>query len=159
MHIGIGLPTTVPGIDGRTIVDFSRAAEELGFSTLAVLDRLVYDSYDGLMTLTAAAAVTERINLATTILLAAYRPSPVLLAKQLATLDQLSHGRLVLGAAACLTPCSRRSRRSGPVGVGCPASGRGRPMVRFRFGSGGIRKWLCGARQSMRSVGSRRAVR
>lgn len=100
MHIGVGLPTTVPGIDGRTIIDFSRTAEELGFSTLAVLDRLVYHSYDGLMALTAAAAATERIRLATTILLAAYRPSPVLLAKQLATLDQLSHGRLVVGVAS-----------------------------------------------------------
>ncbi|HZN19469.1 MAG TPA: LLM class flavin-dependent oxidoreductase [Micromonosporaceae bacterium] len=100
MDVGIGLPTTVPGTDGRTLVEFARRAEELGFSTLAVIDRLVYDSYDSVVALAAAAAATERIRLATTILLAAYRPSPVVLAKQLASVDRLSGGRLIVGLAA-----------------------------------------------------------
>jgi alkanesulfonate monooxygenase SsuD/methylene tetrahydromethanopterin reductase-like flavin-dependent oxidoreductase (luciferase family) len=100
MDIGIGLPTTVPGAGGRTLIEFARAAEKHGFSTLAVLDRLVYDSYDSIVALAAAAAVTERIRLATTILLAAYRPGPAVLAKQLASLDRLSGGRLVVGVAS-----------------------------------------------------------
>ncbi|CAM3691293.1 LLM class flavin-dependent oxidoreductase [Kibdelosporangium persicum] len=100
MDVGVGLPNTVPGTDGRQLVEFARRADELGFSTLAVLDRLVYDSYDSLVSLAAAAAVTERITLAPTILLAAYWPSAALLAKQLASIDRVSGGRLVVGVAA-----------------------------------------------------------
>lgn len=100
MDVGIGLPTTVPGAHGRQLVEFARRAESTGFSTLAVIDRLVYDSYDSVVALAAAAAVTERIKLATTILLAPYRPSVAELAKQLASLDRLSGGRLVVGVAA-----------------------------------------------------------
>ncbi|WP_433261219.1 LLM class flavin-dependent oxidoreductase [Actinosynnema sp. CS-041913] len=100
MDIGLGLPTTVPGADGRDLLEFARRADAAGFSTLAVLDRLVYDSYDSVVALAAAAGATTRIRLATTVLLAAYRPSAVELAKQLASLDKLSAGRLVLGVAA-----------------------------------------------------------
>ncbi|GAA2598050.1 LLM class flavin-dependent oxidoreductase [Streptomyces axinellae] len=100
MEIGVGLPTTVPDIDGHRLVQWAARAEEHGFSTLGVLDRLVYDSYEPLTALAAAAAVTERIRLATTVLLAAYRPGTPLLAKQLATLHEISGGRLVVGAAA-----------------------------------------------------------
>jgi alkanesulfonate monooxygenase SsuD/methylene tetrahydromethanopterin reductase-like flavin-dependent oxidoreductase (luciferase family) len=100
MEIGVGLPNTVPGVSGRDLVEFAARADRLGFSTLAVLDRLVYDSYDPLIALAGAAAVTERIRLAPTILLAGYWPSAALLAKQLASIDRLAHGRLVLGVAA-----------------------------------------------------------
>jgi alkanesulfonate monooxygenase SsuD/methylene tetrahydromethanopterin reductase-like flavin-dependent oxidoreductase (luciferase family) len=100
MDIGVGMATTVPGADGRELVGFARHADQAGFATLAVLDRLVYDSYDALVSLAAAAAVTERITLAPTILLAPYWPSAALLAKQLATIDRLSGGRLVVGVAA-----------------------------------------------------------
>ncbi|MFE9392254.1 LLM class flavin-dependent oxidoreductase [Streptomyces sp. NPDC006784] len=100
MEIGVGLPTTVPDVDGRRLVRWAARAEEHGFSALGVLDRLVYDSYEPLTALTAAAAVTERIRLTTSILLAAYRPGTALLAKQLATLHEISGGRLVVGAAA-----------------------------------------------------------
>ncbi|AJT61731.1 hypothetical protein T261_0038 [Streptomyces lydicus] len=100
MDIGIGLPNTVPGTDGRELVAFASRADALGFSTLAVLDRLVYDSYDATVTLAAAAAVTTRITLAPTILLAGYWPSAALLAKQLASIDRIAGGRLVVGIAA-----------------------------------------------------------
>ena len=100
MDIGVGLPITVPSATGAQLIDFAQRADRYGFSTLAVNDRLVYDSYDSIVALAAAAAVTERIRLATTILLAAYRPSVVELGKQLASLDRLSGGRLVVGVAA-----------------------------------------------------------
>ncbi|GIF07088.1 LLM class flavin-dependent oxidoreductase [Actinoplanes siamensis] len=100
MDIGIGLPTTVSGADGRALVAFALRAEAAGFSTLACFDRLVYDNYDSLIALAAAAGATERIRLATTVLLAPYRPSVAELAKQLASLDRLSGGRLVLGVSA-----------------------------------------------------------
>ncbi|MFD4143363.1 LLM class flavin-dependent oxidoreductase [Streptomyces sp. NPDC058572] len=100
MEIGVGLPTTVPDIDGRRLVDWARLAENHGFSSLGTLDRLVYDSYEPLASLAAAAAVTERIRLTTSILLAAYRPGTPLLAKQLATIHEISGGRLTVGVAA-----------------------------------------------------------
>jgi len=100
VELGLGLPTTVPGITGAALVEWARRAEDRGFGSLGVLDRLVHDNYDALLALTAAAAVTSRVRLTTSLLLAGYRGSPAVLAKQLATLDHLSAGRLVLGIGA-----------------------------------------------------------
>ncbi len=96
MQIAIGLPSTTLDVPGRLLLDWARRAQERGFSSLATIDRFAYPSYDALTSLTAAAAVTDRIGLLTNILLEpAY--DPVLLAKVTATLDQLSEGRLTLG--------------------------------------------------------------
>jgi len=100
MDIGVCLPTAVPGASGAQLIEFARRADELGFHSVTVVDRLVYDNYDGITALAAAAAVTERVNLVTAILLAAYRPSAVELAKRLASLDRLSGGRLVIGISS-----------------------------------------------------------
>ncbi|MFE0021532.1 LLM class flavin-dependent oxidoreductase [Amycolatopsis sp. NPDC059021] len=102
MDVGLCLPTTVHDAAGPDLVEFARRADRRGFSTLGVIDRVAYDNYDSIVALAAAAAVTERIGLATTILLAAARPSVVELAKQLASVDRLSGGRLTVGIAAGL---------------------------------------------------------
>lgn len=96
MRIGIGLPNTIPETPGRLLVDWVARAEERGFSALATIDRIAYPSYESLVTLAAAGAVTERIGLMTNILLSATR-NPVILAKEAASVDQLSGGRLTLG--------------------------------------------------------------
>jgi alkanesulfonate monooxygenase SsuD/methylene tetrahydromethanopterin reductase-like flavin-dependent oxidoreductase (luciferase family) len=100
MDIGIGLPTTFHGIAGQDILDWARRGEQVGFSSLGTLDRLVYDNYEPLITLAAAAGATSRIGLVTTILIAPYRGDKALLAKQLASLHGLSGGRLSVGVAA-----------------------------------------------------------
>ena len=98
MKVGIGLPNTIPGTDGRLLVDWARRADAGPFSTLAVLDRLAYDSVDPFCALAAAAGVTERIGLATMIAIGPLR-NTALLVKQAASVDAVSGGRLTLGLA------------------------------------------------------------
>jgi alkanesulfonate monooxygenase SsuD/methylene tetrahydromethanopterin reductase-like flavin-dependent oxidoreductase (luciferase family) len=98
MQVGVGLPSTVPGAQGQLIIEWACRADEGPFSSLGVLDRLVYDSYDPLITLGAAAGVTHRVKLATTIIIGPLHNN-TLLAKTAASLDALSGGRLVLGLA------------------------------------------------------------
>ena len=101
MDLGIGLPNAVPGTTGKQLTDWARAAEEAGFSTLGTIDRIVYPSYESLVALSAAAAVTERIRLATDVLLGPLRQNPSLIAKQMLSLDALAGGgRTVLGIGA-----------------------------------------------------------
>lgn len=96
MRIGIGLPTTVPNVSGTALLEWARRADAGPFSTLAVLDRLAYDSVDPFVALASAAAVTERIRLATMIAIGPLR-SAAGLAKLAASLDLVAGGRLTLG--------------------------------------------------------------
>ncbi len=113
----MGLPSTVPGSPGELVVDWARSAEDGPFTSLGVLDRLVYDSYDPFATLAAAAAVTERIGLVTMVVIGPLRPSGTL-AKQAASVDALSGGRLTLGVAI-------GARADDYQVAGVPARGRG----------------------------------
>jgi alkanesulfonate monooxygenase SsuD/methylene tetrahydromethanopterin reductase-like flavin-dependent oxidoreductase (luciferase family) len=99
VKIGIGLPTTIPGATGSQVVDWARRADAAGFSCLGTIDRIVYPNYEPLVALGAAAAVTERIELTTAILILPSRASAAIVAKQAASVHALSGGRLVLGMA------------------------------------------------------------
>ncbi len=96
MKIAIGLPNSLPNTPGSDLVAWAREAEAQGFSSLGTIGRVVYDSHEELVALAACAAATQRIGLATTVLVSPVR-EPVLLAKQAATLDAISGGRLSLG--------------------------------------------------------------
>jgi alkanesulfonate monooxygenase SsuD/methylene tetrahydromethanopterin reductase-like flavin-dependent oxidoreductase (luciferase family) len=97
MDVTIGLPNTVAGVTRDSLLEWSRRAEARGFPGVASFDRLVYPGYEPLVSLAAAAAVTERVRLATQILLVPWRLNAALIAKQAATVQHLSGGRLVLG--------------------------------------------------------------
>ena len=98
MRIGVGLPGGVPGARGSLLIDWAARADAGPFASLGALDRLVYDSYDPLTALAAAAAVTKRVTLVSMVITAPMR-NTALLAKAAASIDALSGGRLVLGLA------------------------------------------------------------
>jgi alkanesulfonate monooxygenase SsuD/methylene tetrahydromethanopterin reductase-like flavin-dependent oxidoreductase (luciferase family) len=97
MDVAIGLPNAVPGTSGEQLTEWARRAEARGFSSLGTIDRIAYPNLEPLTALAAAAAVTERIGLATTVLLGPLRVNPVVLAKQVYTVHVISGGRMTFG--------------------------------------------------------------
>ena len=107
-RFGVFLPSYVWEGDGperaRGIKAFARTVEDLGFDSLFITDHLLVGKrfysvnwLEPLSALAVAAGVTERVRLGTSILIMPLR-NPVLLAKELATLQFLSDNRVVLGA-------------------------------------------------------------
>lgn len=96
MLVGIGLPSNVSGVKSADLLDWARQADAGPFSSLGIIDRLVYGNFETLITLAVAAGATGRIRLMPSVLLGPLR-SAVMLAKETATLDALSGGRLTLG--------------------------------------------------------------
>jgi probable F420-dependent oxidoreductase len=140
MRLGFGLPVAGGWATPENMVAVAREAESLGYQSLWTVQRILYpraprNEYagspggpwpayfesvaDGLVALGYVAAATSRIRLGTAVVNLPYY-SPVLLAKQLATLDVVSGGRLTVGAglgwsedeyAAAGVPFRRRGRR------------------------------------------------
>ncbi|WP_037670834.1 LLM class F420-dependent oxidoreductase [Streptomyces griseus] len=139
-RLGLGLPQNKQYDLGRDVPDVARAAEGIGYSSLWVYERALFpepatqglygieglpwpDAYRGvaepLVTLTLAAAATERVRLGTSVLVAPLH-IPFQLAKALATLDAASGGRVVAGfgtgwsldeyAAASVRPFEERGQ-------------------------------------------------
>lgn len=96
MRVAIGLPSRVASASGELILTWARRAEEGPFSSLAVTDRVVSTALEPLVTLAAVVGVTRRLRLITSIVLGPTRET-TLLARQAASLDVLSGGRLSLG--------------------------------------------------------------
>lgn len=120
MKLGIALPHFGPYASPQAIVAVARRAESLGFSSLWVLERLLWpvapaskypgnprgempgpmrNTYDPLTVLSFVAAHTEKISLGTSVLVAANRSATVT-AKMIATLDVLCGGRVIVGLGA-----------------------------------------------------------
>lgn len=130
---GIGLPAAHGGATGENLVEWARRADAGPFSSLLVVDRIVYQNMEPLLALAAAAAVTNRIRLATGILLSPLHSAGII-AKQAATIHSLSGGRMTLGLGV-------GSRADDFEATNTPMKGRGRLMeqqmdLMFRVWSG-----------------------
>jgi probable F420-dependent oxidoreductase len=109
MRFGVTVPNYRRLADPDNLRHVARRCEELGFDSLWVTDHVVVPEvyrdmfgatvYDPLSVLAYLAAHTRRVELGTAVLVLPYR-NPVVVAKQLATIDQLSGGRVVLGTGA-----------------------------------------------------------
>jgi alkanesulfonate monooxygenase SsuD/methylene tetrahydromethanopterin reductase-like flavin-dependent oxidoreductase (luciferase family) len=134
-QIGYLLPTRERVMEGRpetgSLLDLAARAENLGFDSVWVGDSLLArPRHDPLTLLAAAAARTKRVALGTAVFLPALR-NPVVLAHQLATLDQISEGRLVLGAGIASDVPNIREEFAA---AGVPFEGRvGRMMEGLRL--------------------------
>jgi alkanesulfonate monooxygenase SsuD/methylene tetrahydromethanopterin reductase-like flavin-dependent oxidoreductase (luciferase family) len=134
-QIGYLLPTRERVMEGRPetapLLDLAARAENLGFDSVWVGDSLLArPRHDPLTLLAAVAARTKRVMLGTAVFLPALR-NPVVLAHQLATLDQISEGRLVLGAGIASDVPNIREEFAA---AGVPFEGRvGRMMEGLRL--------------------------
>jgi len=106
MTYGVHLPQYGRVASGDAVLRAARHAEELGFTDVWVSDHVVHPAEQGypspflldpFVTLSWAAAVTERVRLGTSVLVVPQH-NPVWLANHLASLDVMSGGRLVVGA-------------------------------------------------------------
>src|SRR5215218_8975515 len=104
MIFDVSLGNGARDADARVLIDTARAADDLGFRALWTSDHLLAPStlpqfsrvFEPLVTLAAVASITQRIRLGTSVIVLPMR-DPFTVAKQAATLDQLSGGRLILG--------------------------------------------------------------
>ncbi len=98
-HIGLTISGTATGAIAETSLRFARRADEAGLHSVWITDRIMDSTPDTFVMLGAAAAVTSRVRIGTSVLLGALR-KPLLAAKALATADWLSNGRLIVGLGA-----------------------------------------------------------
>ncbi|NQZ95196.1 MAG: LLM class flavin-dependent oxidoreductase [Myxococcales bacterium] len=96
MKIGMNLPVMEPGLDRGVLLEWIRRIDEGPFSSVALGERIAFTNPEVLTTLAACAAVTQRVRIVSTVVVLPIH-DPVLLAKQLATIDVLSDGRLSVG--------------------------------------------------------------
>jgi alkanesulfonate monooxygenase SsuD/methylene tetrahydromethanopterin reductase-like flavin-dependent oxidoreductase (luciferase family) len=96
MRIAIGLPSRVSSASRAVILEWITRAERGPFSSVVITDRVVSQSLEPLTVLAMAAGATRRVGLMTSVVIGPTRET-TLLARQAATIDVLSGGRLTLG--------------------------------------------------------------
>lgn len=94
--IGLAFVNPAPLTKPAQVINFARKCEAMGVHSMWIIDRVAYDNLEPLTVLAAAASVTAKIRLGTSVLLPGLR-HPTLLAKTVATLDFVSNGRVTLG--------------------------------------------------------------
>lgn len=96
MQVGLALPTMADGWTRSTFLDWCRIAEDGGLSSVSTGERITFHNPEILTGLAACAALTERVRIMTNVVVTPWHAT-TLLAKQLATIDVISDGRLDVG--------------------------------------------------------------
>jgi len=96
MKIGMTLPVMEPGLDRDLLKSWTEKIEAGPWSSIALGERIVFDNPEFISTLSAIAAWTNNIEIISTVSVLTMH-DPVLSAKQFATIDVISNGRLTLG--------------------------------------------------------------
>ncbi|MFD5566346.1 TIGR03619 family F420-dependent LLM class oxidoreductase [Kitasatospora griseola] len=121
LRLGVSLQPRWPAGDGRGAVRAAGVAERLGFDHVAVGNRVLESGFgldaDPLVLLAAVAGATSRVRLLTSVLVVPYYRA-VVMANQVATLDVVSGGRLILGVGTGWNPAEFAA-------AGVPAGERG----------------------------------
>ena len=110
MKFGVTVPNNFGVDDPQAVLEVGLLAERLGFDSVWVMDHLFTVGfvkerlgdkpyYHLLATLSHLSAITQRVQLGTSVLVLPYH-DPVEIAKYAATLDQMSGGRVILGVGA-----------------------------------------------------------
>ena len=112
MKYGVCIPHYGIALDVDNLTNMAVKAEEMGFDSVWVTDHIIvpheipdrpdivyrHDMLEPLSLLTHLGAVTNRVSIGTSVIILPYR-NPVILAKDIATADVLSKGRVIFGAA------------------------------------------------------------
>ena len=96
MDIGVALPTMARDYTRSTTLEWSRGIDAGPFSSISCGERITFRNQEMTVTNAAAAALTERVRVFVNLVVLPMHPMPVV-AKELATLDVLSDGRVTLG--------------------------------------------------------------
>lgn len=93
MDVGLAFPQMTPDLDRDRVRAWCRAVDDGPFSSISAGERIAFDNLDGFTLCTAAAALTDRVRVGFNVVVAPWH-QPALLAKELASIDVLSGGRL-----------------------------------------------------------------
>jgi alkanesulfonate monooxygenase SsuD/methylene tetrahydromethanopterin reductase-like flavin-dependent oxidoreductase (luciferase family) len=136
MRIGLTLPTMMPGFDRTSLLGWCRRIDAGPFATLAAGERITFPNTEIMVSMAAAAALTTRVELMLTVVVLPLHSAAVV-AKQVATLDVLSQGRVTLGVGvggrtedfrATGVPVTGRFRRMEQQVATCRRLWRGEPL-------------------------------
>lgn len=93
MEVGLAIPQMARGLDRERVIGWCVAADKGPFSSISAGERITFRNLEGITLCAAAAVATERVRVMTNVIVLPWH-EPALIAKELATIDVMSGGRL-----------------------------------------------------------------